>query len=137
MLSDPNISLLWQRDVRLLLSISKKKTTLQVRSTLFVHFFDVVLHDYNVKLPSSFYVGKCGMSSPMFCRVPVHFFFLHCRSFSPCWPPFLIFSPPFPSFSSNEICLCFLSNALALLSMSLKTLTDLVGLDFVVGFSLF
>ena len=49
-------------------------------------------------------------------------FFLHCRSFSPCWPPFLMFSPPFPCFSSNEICLCFLSNALALLSMSLKTL---------------
>ena len=84
----------------------------------FVHFFDVVLHDYNVKL----YVGKCRMCSPIFCRVPVHFFFLHCRSFSPCWPPFLIFSPPFPCFSSNEICLCFLSNALALLSMSLKTL---------------
>ena len=102
--------------------LAKKPTTLQVRSTLFVHFFDVVLHDYNVKLPSSFYVGKCGMCSPMFRRVPIHFFFLQCRSFSPCWPPFLIFSPPFPCFSSNEICLCFLSNALALLSMSLETL---------------
>ena len=45
-----------------------------MRSTLFVHFFDVVLHDYNVKLPSSFYVGKCGMCSPIFLRVPVHFF---------------------------------------------------------------
>ena len=44
-------------------------------------------------------------------------FFLHCRSFSPCWPPFLIFWPPFPCFSSKEIC-----NALAMLSMSLKTL---------------
>ena len=52
-------------------------------------------------------------------------FFLHCRSFSPCWPLFLIFSfshRQFLCFSSNEICLLFLSNALALLSTSLKTL---------------
>ena len=52
-------------------------------------------------------------------------FFLHCRSFSPCWPLFLIFSfshRQFLYFSSNEICLLFLSNALALLSTSLKTL---------------
>ena len=51
----------------------------------FVHFFDVVLHDYNVKLISypdltlyeinvKLYVGICRMCSPMFCRVPIHFF---------------------------------------------------------------
>ena len=31
--------------------------------------------------------------------------FLHCRSFSPCWPLFLIFSPPISMFF--EICLLF------------------------------
>ena len=49
-------------------------------------------------------------------------FFLHCRSFSPCWPLFLIFSQPISMFF--EICLLFLFNALALymLSTSLKIL---------------
>ena len=55
----------------------------------------------------------------MFCRVPGHFF-LHCRSFSPCWSLFLIFSPQISMFS--KFVSCFLSNALALLSTSLKTL---------------
>ena len=32
--------------------ISKKKTLL-MQSTFFVHFFAVVLHDYNVKLPET------------------------------------------------------------------------------------
>ena len=47
-------------------------------------------------------------------------FFLHCRSFSPCWPLFLTFSQPISMFF--EICYLFLSNALAPLSTSLKTL---------------
>ena len=33
--------------------ISKKKVTLHVQLTFFVHFFAVVLHDYNVKLPET------------------------------------------------------------------------------------
>ena len=33
--------------------IRKKKTTLHVQHTFFVHFFAVVLHDYNVKLPET------------------------------------------------------------------------------------
>ena len=33
--------------------IAKKKTTLHVQHTFFVHFFAVVLHDYNVKLPET------------------------------------------------------------------------------------
>ena len=48
------------------------------------------------------------------------FFFLHYRSFLPCWPLFLIFSPPISMFS--KFVSCFLSNALALLSTLLKTL---------------
>ena len=31
-----------------------KKETLHVQQTYFVHFFAVVLHDYNVKLPEIF-----------------------------------------------------------------------------------
>ena len=31
----------------------KKKTTLHVKHTFFVHFFVVVLHDHNVKLPKT------------------------------------------------------------------------------------
>ena len=30
-----------------------KKTTFHVQHTFFVHFFAVVLHDYNLKLPES------------------------------------------------------------------------------------
>ena len=33
--------------------ISKTKATLHVQHTFFVHFFAVVLHDYNVKLPET------------------------------------------------------------------------------------
>ena len=33
--------------------ISKKKKTLHVQHTFVVHFFTVVLHDYNVKLPKT------------------------------------------------------------------------------------
>ena len=116
----------WSKNFATVATLPNQKKQQQQPCTcaahIFVHFFDLGFHDYNVKLPNSFYVEKCRMCSPVFCHVPVHFFFLHCRSFSPCWPPFLIFKPPFPCFSANEICLCFLSNALALLSMSLKTL---------------
>ena len=33
--------------------INKKKTTLHVQHTFFVHFFAAVLPDYNVKLPET------------------------------------------------------------------------------------
>ena len=50
-------------------------------------------------------------------------FFLHCRSFSACWPLFLIFSPPISVFPPTKFVSCVLSNALALLlTASLKTL---------------
>ena len=43
--------------------ISKKRNFARAAHFFFVHFFAVVLHDYNVKLPETFF---------------------HCRSFSPC-----------------------------------------------------
>ena len=35
------------------MGLISKKTTLQVQHTFFVHFFAVVVHDYNVKLPET------------------------------------------------------------------------------------
>ena len=67
---------------------------------ILVYFFDVVLHDYNVKLPSyTSFVGNvvCAHQSFVAC-VPVQFVF-HCHLFSPCWwLAFLIFSPPISMF---------------------------------------
>ena len=46
-----------------------KKVTLHLEHTFFVRFFAVVLHHYNVKLPSyTFYTGNV-------VRLHVHFFF--------------------------------------------------------------
>ena len=98
----------------------------------FVHFFDVVLHDYNVKLISypdltlyeinvKLYVGICRMCLPMFCRVPIHFFSTLPLIFSLLAALSHFLTANF-CFSSNEISLVFFSNALALLSTSLKTL---------------
>ena len=36
------------------IGLISKKATLHVQHTFFVHFFTVVLHDYNVKLPETF-----------------------------------------------------------------------------------
>ena len=36
------------------IGLTSNKETLQVQHTFFVHFFAVVLHDYNVKLPETF-----------------------------------------------------------------------------------
>ena len=90
---------LWS--ILFLLSISKKQQQpCTCAAHFFVHLFDHGLHDYNVKLPNSFYLGKCRMCSPMFCRVPVHFFstlplvFTLLAAFS----YFLIFSPPISMF---------------------------------------
>ena len=56
------------------IGLISKKATLQARSAhFFVHFFAVVLHDYNVKLQQflsySFFGGNV-------VRVLVHFYFL-------------------------------------------------------------
>ena len=74
---------------------SKKQLCMFTKHTFFLHFFAVVLHDYNVKLLSyTFYGGN------VVC-VPVRFFLK--LSFSPLWPlAFLNFSPPLQNF---QICL--------------------------------
>ena len=67
-----------------------------------------------VKLPNSFYVGKCRMCSLMFCHVPVHFFFSTL-------PLIFTLLAAFSHFLTANFS-CFLSHALALLSTLLKTL---------------
>ena len=62
------------------IGLISKKATLCVQHTFFVHFFAVVLHDYNVKLPEASWLHvfwrKCRT-----CSLPL---FFHCRSCSPC-----------------------------------------------------
>ena len=57
------------------IGLISKTETLHVQHTSFVHFFAVVLHDYNVKLPSyTFYGGNVVRLSLLT--------FFYCRSFS-------------------------------------------------------
>ena len=69
----------------------KKKQQFQSAALFFVHFFAVVLHDYNVKLPVTRFTEEM--------LYVFRFTFFHCCSFSPSWPlAFLIFSPPLLNF---------------------------------------
>ena len=88
----------------------------------FVHFFDLGFHDDNVKLPSSFYVGKCRMCSAVFCHVPVHFFPTLSLIFTLLAAFSHFLTANFYVFPPTKFVSCSLSNALALLSTSLKTL---------------
>ena len=77
------------------IGLISKKATLQVQHTFFVHFFAVVVHDYNVKLPKASWLHVLWRK----CRTCSCSLFFHCRSFSPRWPlAFLIFSPPLQNF---------------------------------------
>ena len=112
-----------------LLSISKKQQQQQQQpctcaAHFFVHLFDHGLHDYNVKLPNSFYwkmsyvltdVLSCSCS--LFFYTASHFHLVG-RFFS--FSHFLTFN--FYVFPPTKFVCCFLSNALAFLSTSLKTL---------------
>ena len=57
--------------------ISKKKTTLHVHHTFFVHFFAVVFHDYNVKRPETSWLHvlwrKCRTCSCSLFFIVAHF----------------------------------------------------------------
>ena len=95
------------------IGLISKKTTLHVQHTFFVHFFAVVLHDHNVKLPETFLWQKCrSCSRSLFFSLPL-IFSLHW------WPlAFLILSPPLQNFHvvlpTKKCLLCFLSLALDL-----------------------
>ena len=61
---------------KITIGLISKKAALHVQHTFFVHFFAVVLHDYNVKLPET--------SLEKMSHAFLFTFFFHCRSFSPC-----------------------------------------------------
>ena len=69
------------------IGLISRKVTLHVQRThIFVHFFAVVLHDYNVKLPETSWLHVLWRK----CRF---------RSVSPWWSlAILIFSPPLQNF---------------------------------------
>ena len=78
--------------------ISKKENNLACAAHFFVHFIDIVSHNYNVKIPSYtsyMYVGNVVCAHQKFCCLCSCSLFFPCRSFSPWWPlAFLFFSPP-------------------------------------------
>ena len=59
------------------IGLISKKATLHVQHTFFVHFFAVVLHDYNVKLPETDWLHvlcrKCRTCSCSFFSLPLVF----------------------------------------------------------------
>ena len=110
----------------------RKKIELWARSTLYCHFFAVVLHDYNKRLPSyTFYGGNvihCMCSCLLFSSLPL-IFILVAVSMSHILTAAIIFS----CLSSNKtrrslfvfvfvfLLLLFLPLALSLLSTSVGT----------------
>ena len=95
------------------IGLISKKATLHVQHTFFVHFFAVVLHDHNVKLPETSQLHVLWRKCRTCC---CSLFFT--RSFSPWWPlGFLIFSPLLKKISccsSNKQLLIFRSSSLSL-----------------------
>ena len=43
----------WKTAIGRPIGLISKKATLHVQHTFFVHFFAIVLHDYNVRLPET------------------------------------------------------------------------------------
>ena len=77
-----------------LIGLISKQNNFVRAAHFFVHFFAVVLHDYNVKPHSKLHgLEKVVCAHQKFCCLCSCFhFFFHCHSVSPCWPLF-IFSP--------------------------------------------
>ena len=90
------------------IGIISKETTLHVQHTFFVHFFAVVLHDYNAKLPETFFMEEMSYV--------FSFSFFSLSSFSSfciggCWH--FSFCKNFHVVLPTKKCLlCFLSLAL-------------------------
>ena len=91
------------------IGLISKKATLHVQHTFFVHFFAVVLHDYNVKLPET---SKLHVFFRSLFFTAAHF---HLALVAASISHFVTAATKFSCCSSNKKCLlCFLSLALAL-----------------------
>ena len=119
------------------IGLISKKATLHVQHTFFVHFFAVVLHDYNVKLPETSWLHVLWRK----CRTCSCSLFFHCRSFSPSWPlAVLIFSPPlqnFMLFLQQKMSPLFFLLVLALFLFELRWPVALLSLFLCLSLSLF
>ena len=93
-----------------------------MQHTFFVHFFAVVLHDYNVKLPEAFWLHVLWRK----CRTCSCSLFFHCRSFSPRWP--LAFYKISCCSSHKKRLLCFVYLSLALFLVELRWPVALLSL---------
>ena len=118
------------------ISLISKKATLHVGHTFFVHFFAVVLHDYNVKLPEASwlhvlwrkcYTCSCSLSTVVYFHPGGRQHFSsshHCYRISCC--------------SSNKKCLlCFFYLALALFLVELRWPVALLSFVLCLSLSLF
>ena len=90
-----------------------KNISLHVQHTFFVHFFAVVLHDCNVKLPETFLIEEMSyVFSFTFFFTAAHF---HLALVAASISHFVTAPTNFSCCSSNKKCLlCFLSLALDL-----------------------
>ena len=92
------------------IGLISKKATFHMQLTFFVHFFAVVLHDYNVNLPET----SCTFFGENVVRVLVHVFqFFTAAHFHPALVAasishFVTAATKFSRYSSNKKCLfCF------------------------------
>ena len=118
------------------IGLISKKATLHVQHTFFVHFFAVVLHDYNVKLPEASwlhvlwrkcYTCSCSLSTVVYFHAGgrQHFSSSHRRYRISCC-------------SSNKKCLlCFFYLALALFLVELRWPVALLSFVLCLSLSLF
>ena len=67
-------------DRKTTIGLISEKATLDVQHTFFVHFFAIVLHDYNVKLPETSQLHVLWRK----CRTFLRSLFFHYRSFLSC-----------------------------------------------------
>ena len=113
------------------IGLISKKATLHVQHTFFVHFFVVVLHDYNVKLPETSWLVTRFMEEITYVFLST-FCSLLLIPFSPRWPvAFLIFSPPLQNCHvvlPKKMYPLFFISRFSSLSLSVFSLTSLVSL---------
>ena len=126
-----------ERLLKKTVSLISKKATLHVQHTLFVHFFDVVLHDCNVKLPETSWLHvlyrKCRTCScSLFCfSTPAHFLILVAASIS----HFLATATKFSCCSSNRRCfLCFFICFVCLFVFLMLSMVFLISEHFLFNF---